>query len=313
MRFSDIDFHVLVRKNSKLRSHRFILKGSLFSVPARTEIDWLDELTQPNHWLPLVVGSVKSMRAIHDPSGHFRRLRKRSETLSTKIWKNAVRTGLEELVEDLGRGQKRVYCEGLEKLPPPLTSRGRGGRLGSLIPARKSSPNRETLAERPTSRVQFEVWTRHLSRGGNDGSQAQRGSGFFGMDVQYLECPGGEAGSSSSQLRFRNVLRSALSEEPVPSLPNTNQSARYWIGTSKGSLFCWLDNSDSRRANTASHRRDLARAIVKQSCKASARRHFSRAASSIIIKLGSTDTNLLPTSWSLFARASVHPFLRQRT
>ncbi len=103
MRFSDIDFHVLVRKNSQLRPHRFVLRGSLFSVSARTEKDWLNELTQPNHVLPLVVGSLKSMRAIRDPSDHFRRLRKRSETISSKIWKNAVRTGLEEIVEDVGR------------------------------------------------------------------------------------------------------------------------------------------------------------------------------------------------------------------
>lgn len=103
MRFSDIDFHVLVGKNSKLRPHRFVLRGNLFSVPARTEKDWLDELTQPNHPLPLVVGSLKSMRAIHDPSGHFRRLHKRSETLHSQVWKSAVRTGLEEIVEDLGR------------------------------------------------------------------------------------------------------------------------------------------------------------------------------------------------------------------
>ncbi len=103
MRFSDIDFHVLVRKNSKLRPHRFVLKGSLFSVAARTERDWLDELTQPNHALPLVVGSLKSLRTIHDPSGYFRHLRKKVETLPSKIWKNAVRAGLEEIVEDLGR------------------------------------------------------------------------------------------------------------------------------------------------------------------------------------------------------------------
>lgn len=71
MRFSDIDFQVLVGQNSKLRSHRFVLNGSLFSVATRTEKDWVDELTQPNHALPLVVGSLKSMRAILDPSHHF--------------------------------------------------------------------------------------------------------------------------------------------------------------------------------------------------------------------------------------------------
>lgn len=79
--FSDIDFSVLVRKKSRLHSHRFVLKGCLFSVAASTERDRLEELTRPNHALPLVVGSLKSMRAIHDPSGSFRRLRRTSEDL----------------------------------------------------------------------------------------------------------------------------------------------------------------------------------------------------------------------------------------
>ncbi len=96
-------FHVLVRKDSKLRPHRFVLRGSLFSVAARTERDWLDELTQPNHALPLVVGSPKSMRPYTTPSRHFRPLREKSRTLSSKTWKNAVRAGLKEIAENLGR------------------------------------------------------------------------------------------------------------------------------------------------------------------------------------------------------------------
>ncbi len=75
----------------------------MFSVAASTERGWLEELTLPNHALPLVIGSLKSMRAIHDPSGSFRRLRRTSEDLSKECWNNAVRAGLEEIVEDLGR------------------------------------------------------------------------------------------------------------------------------------------------------------------------------------------------------------------
>ena len=44
--FSDIDFSVLVRKKYHLHSHRFVLKGCLFSVASGTERDWLEELTQ---------------------------------------------------------------------------------------------------------------------------------------------------------------------------------------------------------------------------------------------------------------------------
>lgn len=101
--FSDIDFSVLVRSKSRLHSHRFVLKGCLFSVAASTERDWLEELTQPNHALPLGIGSLKSMRPVHVPSGSFLRLRRRSEDLPEGCWKNAVRAGLEEIVEDLGR------------------------------------------------------------------------------------------------------------------------------------------------------------------------------------------------------------------
>jgi predicted nucleotidyltransferase len=101
--FSDIDFSVLVRRKDRLHSHRFVLKGCLFSVAASTERDWLEELTRPNYALPLVIGSLKSTRAIQDPEGSFRRLRRTSEDLSRECWNNAVRAGLEEIVEDLGR------------------------------------------------------------------------------------------------------------------------------------------------------------------------------------------------------------------
>lgn len=100
---SDIDFNVLVRDSRRLHSHRFVLGGCLFSVAARTEGDWVEELTRPNYGLPLVVGSLKSMRVIYDPSGDFNRLRKKAESLPAECWGNAVRVGLEEMVEDLGR------------------------------------------------------------------------------------------------------------------------------------------------------------------------------------------------------------------
>ncbi|MDG6921554.1 MAG: hypothetical protein JRN11_07430 [Nitrososphaerota archaeon] len=63
----------------------------------------MKKLTSPNYVLPLVVGSLKSMRVIHDPSGSFRRLKRKSEDLPIVCWRNAVRVGLEEMVEDLGR------------------------------------------------------------------------------------------------------------------------------------------------------------------------------------------------------------------
>ena len=108
--FSDIDFSVLVRKGSQLHSHRFVLKGCLFSIAASTEGDWLGEFTQPNYALPLVMGSLKSIRAIHDPRGAFQRLRKKSQNLSKECWNKAVRAGLEEIVEDLGR-VRNAYAE----------------------------------------------------------------------------------------------------------------------------------------------------------------------------------------------------------
>ncbi len=52
--------------------------------------------------------------------------------------------------------------------------------------AKKCNPNRETPAEL-ASRIQFEVWTRHLSRGGNDASEAYRGPPFPRMDERFPE------------------------------------------------------------------------------------------------------------------------------
>ncbi len=100
---SDIDFTVLVRDSERIRAHRFVLRGCLFSVAARTEREWLKELTSPNDGLPLVVGSLKSLRAIYDPHARFDRLRRKSQRLPTVCWRNAVRIGLEEMVEDMGR------------------------------------------------------------------------------------------------------------------------------------------------------------------------------------------------------------------
>jgi hypothetical protein len=100
---SDVDFNALVTDSQRIRTHRFVLRGCLFSVAARTEDDWLEELTSPNDGLPLVVGSLKSMRPIYDPRGRFEHLLKRAEELPNDCWKNAVRVGLEEMVEDLGR------------------------------------------------------------------------------------------------------------------------------------------------------------------------------------------------------------------
>lgn len=102
-KFSDVDFEVLVKEGSHLKSHCFLLKGCLFSVNAKSEDDWNRELTQPNFSLPLVVGDLKSLRIDYDPKGRFGRLRRRSERLPRGCWKNAVRAGLEEIAEDLGR------------------------------------------------------------------------------------------------------------------------------------------------------------------------------------------------------------------
>ncbi|MDA4129674.1 MAG: nucleotidyltransferase domain-containing protein [Thaumarchaeota archaeon] len=104
-KFSDVDFQVLVKENSRLNFHRFILNDSLFSVSARTRSSWLKELTEPNFLLPVVVGSLRSLHTFHDPGHHFVRLRCQSEKLPLSCWKNAVRQGLEEIAEDFGRAK----------------------------------------------------------------------------------------------------------------------------------------------------------------------------------------------------------------
>ena len=111
MDFSDVDFQILVKERARVKSHRFVLKGCLFSVAARTVNDWMKEMIEPNFSLPLVVGSLKSMRIVHDPDMHFDRLRLQSESLAASCWRNAVRVGLEEMTEDLGR-LRNVYAGG---------------------------------------------------------------------------------------------------------------------------------------------------------------------------------------------------------
>ncbi len=103
LNYSDIDFNILIRDAAKIRSHRFILKNCLFSVAARTKSDWLNELNQPNYHLPVVVGSLDSMLVFHDPSDEFAGLKAIAKALPEEVWKNAIRNGLEEILEDFGR------------------------------------------------------------------------------------------------------------------------------------------------------------------------------------------------------------------
>jgi predicted nucleotidyltransferase len=111
LRHSDIDFHVIVKRGAKLRTHGFVLGGCLFSVCVRTKAEWLEELMRPESELPLVVGSLVSMRAFYDPTGAFRRLRAVAEGLPERIWKEAILYRLEGIVEDLGR-VRNSYEEG---------------------------------------------------------------------------------------------------------------------------------------------------------------------------------------------------------
>src|SRR4030042_2891462 len=53
---SDVDFHVLVRKGSNLRSHSFVLNNCLFSVNVRTESEWRGELETGGDRPPLAPG-----------------------------------------------------------------------------------------------------------------------------------------------------------------------------------------------------------------------------------------------------------------
>jgi len=100
---SDIDFQVLVRKGSNLRSHSFVLNNCLFSVNVRTEADWREELTQGNDHLPLAIGSLTNVLPAHDPTGAFARLKSLASSVPGEAWKNGVREGISGIWEDLGR------------------------------------------------------------------------------------------------------------------------------------------------------------------------------------------------------------------
>jgi predicted nucleotidyltransferase len=101
--YSDIDFQVLVRRGSKLRSHSFVLNECLFSVNVRTEADWREELTRGNDHLPLAIGSLMNVLPAHDPTGAFARLRRLASGVPGEAWRNGVRDGLSGICEDLGR------------------------------------------------------------------------------------------------------------------------------------------------------------------------------------------------------------------
>ncbi|OGS42845.1 MAG: hypothetical protein A3K67_03530 [Euryarchaeota archaeon RBG_16_62_10] len=107
---SDIDFQVLVREGSDLRSHVFVVNGCLFGVHMRTEGSWRKELLEPNRNLAFAIGALVQLVPIHDPSEAFARLRGLAESIPDECWRNAVRDGLEDIVEDLGRA-KNFYMQ----------------------------------------------------------------------------------------------------------------------------------------------------------------------------------------------------------
>jgi predicted nucleotidyltransferase len=100
---SDVDFHVLVRNSSNLRSHSFVLNNCLFSVNVRTEAEWRDELTKGDDRLPLAIGSLMNVLPAHDPTGAFARLKNLASNVPGEAWKNGVREGISGIFEDLGR------------------------------------------------------------------------------------------------------------------------------------------------------------------------------------------------------------------
>jgi len=100
---SDIDFHVLVREGSSLRSHSFILNNCLFSVNVRTESEWRRELTEGGNHLPLAIGSLMTILPAHDPTGSFARLKNIALNVPVSAWKNGVREGIAGIFEDFGR------------------------------------------------------------------------------------------------------------------------------------------------------------------------------------------------------------------
>ena len=100
---SDIDFHVLVRKGSSLRTHSFVLNNCLFSVNVRTEAEWRDELTDGGDRVPMAIGALMNVLPAHDPTGAFTRLKNLALNVPGEAWKNGVREGLSGIFEDLGR------------------------------------------------------------------------------------------------------------------------------------------------------------------------------------------------------------------
>jgi predicted nucleotidyltransferase len=100
---SDIDFQVLVREGSTLRTHTFILNNCLFSVNVRTESDWRRELTEGGDHLPLAIGSLMTILPAHDPTGSFARLKNIALNVPVEAWKNGVREGISGIFEDFGR------------------------------------------------------------------------------------------------------------------------------------------------------------------------------------------------------------------
>ncbi len=101
--YSDVDFQVLVRKGSSLRSHSFVLNKCLFSVNVRTEPQWRDELTDGDDHLPLAIGSLMNILPAHDPTGAFARLKNLALNVPGEAWKNGIRDGISGVFEDLGR------------------------------------------------------------------------------------------------------------------------------------------------------------------------------------------------------------------
>lgn len=100
---SDIDMKVIVKGGSRLKSHVFVLDNCLFSIEVRTEESWHRELTEPNSHLCLAVGSLAHILPGYDPKGVFKRLSVMANSLPADCWRNAVRDGMEAIVEDLGR------------------------------------------------------------------------------------------------------------------------------------------------------------------------------------------------------------------
>lgn len=100
---SDIDFHVLVKKGSSLRTHSFVLNNCLFSVNVRTEADWREELTAGDDHVPFAVGALMNILPAHDPTGAFPRLKNLALNVPGEAWKNGVREGISGIFEDLGR------------------------------------------------------------------------------------------------------------------------------------------------------------------------------------------------------------------